>query len=33
VVRAPYDERTGLERYATPAPVEFGAAYQTFCGT
>jgi len=31
-VRAPYDERPGLERYAAPAPPEFGA-YQTFCGT
>jgi uncharacterized protein YdiU (UPF0061 family) len=32
-VTAPYDERPGLERYATPAPVDFGATYQTFCGT
>jgi serine/tyrosine/threonine adenylyltransferase len=31
-VSAPYDERTGLERYAEPAPPEFGF-YQTFCGT
>jgi uncharacterized protein YdiU (UPF0061 family) len=31
-VSAPYDERPGLERYAEPAPPEFGA-YQTFCGT
>ena len=31
-VTAPYDERPGLERYAAPAPVDFGA-YQTFCGT
>ncbi len=31
-VTAPYDERRGLERYAAPAPSEFGA-YQTFCGT
>lgn len=31
-VRAPYDERSGLERYAAPAPPEFGP-YQTFCGT
>ncbi|WP_197499834.1 YdiU family protein [Mycobacterium sp. E2989] len=31
-VRAPYDERPGLERYATPAPEDFGK-YQTFCGT
>jgi uncharacterized protein YdiU (UPF0061 family) len=32
VVAAPYDERPGLERYAGPAPEDFGA-YQTFCGT
>ncbi len=31
-VTAPYDERPGLERYADPAPEEFGT-YQTFCGT
>ncbi len=31
-VTAPYDERPGLERYASPAPKDFGA-YQTFCGT
>jgi protein adenylyltransferase len=31
-VTAPYDERPGLERYAEPAPGDFGA-YQTFCGT
>jgi uncharacterized protein YdiU (UPF0061 family) len=31
-VAAPYDERPGLERYAAPAPQDFGA-YQTFCGT
>jgi serine/tyrosine/threonine adenylyltransferase len=31
-VTAPYDERPGLERYAGPAPEEFGA-YRTFCGT
>ena len=29
---APYDERPGLERYAAPAPEDFGA-YRTFCGT
>jgi uncharacterized protein YdiU (UPF0061 family) len=33
VLGAPYDERPGLERYAAPAPDDFGAAYQTFCGT
>ena len=31
-VTDPYDERPRLERYACPAPEEFGA-YQTFCGT
>jgi len=31
-VCSPYDERPGLERYAQPAPENFGA-YQTFCGT
>jgi uncharacterized protein YdiU (UPF0061 family) len=31
-VAAPYDERPGLERYARPAPEDFGD-YRTFCGT
>jgi len=31
-VTAPYDEQPGLERYASPAPKDFGS-YQTFCGT
>jgi len=31
-VTSPFDERPGLERYAEPAPVDFGA-YRTFCGT
>lgn len=31
-VTAPYQERPGLQRYASPAPEDFGA-YQTFCGT
>jgi serine/tyrosine/threonine adenylyltransferase len=31
-VTTPYDERPGLERYAAPAPKDFGA-YRTFCGT
>ena len=31
-VSAPFDERPGLERYAAPAPDDFGA-YRTFCGT
>jgi serine/tyrosine/threonine adenylyltransferase len=32
-VTAPFDERPGLERHAAPAPLDFSAAYQTFCGT
>ena len=32
VVRDPFTERPGLERYAEPAPTDFGP-YQTFCGT
>jgi serine/tyrosine/threonine adenylyltransferase len=31
-VTAPFDERPGLERYASPAPEDFGR-YRTFCGT
>jgi serine/tyrosine/threonine adenylyltransferase len=31
-VAAPFEERPGLERYAAPAPPDFGA-YRTFCGT
>jgi uncharacterized protein YdiU (UPF0061 family) len=31
-ISAPFDERSGLERYASPAPDEFGD-YRTFCGT
>jgi protein adenylyltransferase len=31
-ISAPYDERLGLERYAAPAPEDFGD-YRTFCGT
>jgi len=31
-VATPYDNRPGLERYAAPAPSDFGS-YQTFCGT
>ena len=33
VVDRPFEERPGLERYAEPAPAEFAAAFQTFCGT
>ena len=32
VLARPFDERPGLERYAEPAPGDFGA-YRTFCGT
>lgn len=32
VLSTPYDERPGLERYASPAPESFGA-YRTHCGT
>ena len=32
-VAAPFDERPGLELYAAAAPADFGATYQTFCGT
>jgi uncharacterized protein YdiU (UPF0061 family) len=31
-VSRPYEERTGLERYAEPAPEDSGV-YRTFCGT
>jgi uncharacterized protein YdiU (UPF0061 family) len=31
-VTAPYDSRPGLDRYAEPAPEDFGT-YRTFCGT
>ncbi|HEY9356293.1 MAG TPA: YdiU family protein [Arthrobacter sp.] len=32
VLANPYTERPGLERYAGPAPADFGS-YRTFCGT
>ena len=32
VLAHPFDERPGLEPYATPAPPSFGR-YRTFCGT
>ncbi|MBN8182709.1 protein adenylyltransferase SelO [Roseibium aggregatum] len=32
VLKAPYEERSGFESYALPAPEAFGP-YQTFCGT
>jgi uncharacterized protein YdiU (UPF0061 family) len=31
-VMTPFEERPGLERYASPAPPDFGT-YRTFCGT
>lgn len=31
-VTAPYDDRPGLERFAAPAPDDFGP-YRTYCGT
>ncbi len=33
VVAAPFDERADRERYAEPAPRDFGATFRTFCGT
>ena len=32
VLENPYDEKEGLEAYASPAPASFGR-YETFCGT
>ena len=33
VLAEPFTERPGLERYTAPASADFGACYQTFCGT
>ena len=33
VISFPYEERPGFERYADPAPDDFGSCFQTFCGT
>lgn len=33
VVRSPFEERPGLERYAEPGAREFTDSFQTFCGT
>ncbi len=33
VVTNPFEARSGMERYAEPAPSEVAASYQTFCGT
>ena len=32
-VTHPFTERPDLARYAAPAPEDFAARYQTFCGT
>jgi uncharacterized protein YdiU (UPF0061 family) len=32
-ISSPYDERPGFDRYADPAPDDFGRCFQTFCGT
>ncbi len=32
-VTRPFDERSGLEPYAEPAPAGFAGTYRTFCGT
>jgi uncharacterized protein YdiU (UPF0061 family) len=32
-VTSPYEQRPGFDRYAEPAPEDFGGCYQTFCGT
>ncbi len=33
VLAEPFTERAGLDSYAAPASKDFGAGYQTFCGT
>ncbi|MDT0276831.1 protein adenylyltransferase SelO [Blastococcus goldschmidtiae] len=33
VLAAPFDARPDHERYAEPAPRDFGASFRTFCGT
>lgn len=33
VLRDPFTEREGLERFSAPAPAEVTACYRTFCGT
>ncbi len=33
VLGSPFDERPDSERYAEPAPQDFGATFRTFCGT
>jgi uncharacterized protein YdiU (UPF0061 family) len=32
-IASPYAARAGFERYAEPAPDDFGRCFQTFCGT
>lgn len=33
ILRDPFTEREGMERYSAPAPAEVTACYRTFCGT
>ena len=33
VLREPFTEQPGAERYAEPAPTDFTDGYRTFCGT
>jgi len=33
VLARPFEERSGIETYAAPAPLEVTARYRTFCGT
>ncbi len=33
VLARPFDDRPGSERFAAPAPKDFGDGYRTFCGT
>ena len=33
VLQSPFVERPGLDRFAQPAPDEFGRGFRTFCGT
>jgi uncharacterized protein YdiU (UPF0061 family) len=32
-LRRPYEEQPDLARFAEPAPADYTASYQTFCGT
>jgi uncharacterized protein YdiU (UPF0061 family) len=33
VLQAPFTARPGLERFAQPAPDDFGSGFRTYCGT